>query len=70
MDHEKKPAIQRDPVRGSSIHKGPVVAMNLVGSRKEKKARMDRAIRVRGRKVNIKDEVREVEAWTDHAGSC
>ena len=48
---------------------GPVVEMNLAGSRKEKKAIVDRVIRVRGRKVKIWDEVREVGGGPDLAES-
>lgn len=39
---------------------GPVVEMNVAGSRKERKASVDGAIRVKGRQVKIWDEVREV----------
>lgn len=39
---------------------GPVVEMNVAGSRKERKASVDGAIRVKGRQVKIWDEIREV----------
>lgn len=43
--------------------------MNLVGSRRGRKASVDRAIRVRGRKVKKRDEVREVGGGPDYTGS-
>lgn len=39
---------------------GPVVEMNVAGSRKERKASVDGVIRVKGRQVKIWDEIREV----------
>lgn len=60
MDRGKESAIQRVPVRGNNMCEGPVVEMNVAGSRKERKASVDGVIRVKGRQVKIWDEIREV----------
>lgn len=69
LDHGKEPAIQRVPVRENNMCESPVLEMNMAGSRKGRKASVDGAIRVKGRQVKIRDEIREVREEPDHIGS-